>query len=132
MGAPTLAIISISQEAGFDLSSCWDCPISLSEVVGQVIVLILLVAIGLYWSGKPGKFLPLIGTALLALMLLVPLMFASTVPRWGVIRSDAPPALYDPGLIRAFYLSVEGVEAVVIWFVVRKRRKAAQQAAGMN
>ena len=132
MGAPALASISIIQEAGFDLSSCWDCPISLSEVLGQVVVLILLVAIGLYWSGKPGKVLPLIGTALLGLMLLFPLMFASTVPRWGVIRSDAPPVSYDPELIRAFYLSVGGAEAVVIWLVVPKRRKAAQQAAGMN
>ena len=124
MDTQGLATVSIIQEAGgLDLTSSFDAPLTLSQVLGQVAVFVLLVTVGLYWSGKHGRFLPLIGVGLLGLVLLFSWQLAVFVPNWGVIRSDIPPVVYDPQLTRTFYLSVVGLEAVVIWLVVRRRRK---------
>jgi hypothetical protein len=113
-----LTIVWLTQEVAFDIS-CWDCVSSdpLILVIAQVIALLALYVLGLYWNGRTSDFAARIGYAVWTYGMLTTLMLALLVP---LIVEESDP--HTGASVRILLFSALCAELVTIWRIVKRRR----------
>lgn len=120
---PALTIAWLTQEVGFDMSSCWDCgsmePLTL--VVAKVVALLALYVLVLYWNARAGDLAVRIGKAVWTYGVLATLMLALQVPPI-IVESDP----HTGASVRILLFSALSAELVAIWRIVRRRRVRAE------
>jgi hypothetical protein len=124
MRPPALTIVWLSQEVGFDMSSCWDCGSSdpLTLVVAKVIALLALYVLGLYWNPSRARdFAARIGNAVWTYGVLATFMLALQVPPI-VVESDP----HTGASVRILLFSALCAELAAIWRIATRRRVRAE------
>jgi hypothetical protein len=110
-------------------ANCWDCPVSLLSVVGQLVTIALLIAIGFWLLSTRLSALRAVGMIIAVLSYIIALTFAFKVPNWGIINPFADRfAIFSRLIARTIYFTFD--VAVLLAFTLgaaardRRSRKA--------
>lgn len=105
----------------FDLYNCWDCPLTLAELLGQFAIFSAVAFLGFWLLRRRATALKALGDVVLFTSSSMAGLLAIHVPRWGVFRLGSEADLYPAFVIRLAYIVFIGV---IIFARVHAYRRA--------
>jgi hypothetical protein len=109
----------------FDPHSCWDCPLTLAEVLGQFAIFLAVAFVGPWLLRRRAVVFRAFGAVALPITSFLVVLMPIYVPRWGVFRLGSETALYPGSAIRLACIVFVGVFFLV---GIRAYRRAGHSA----
>jgi hypothetical protein len=105
------------------LANCWGCPVTLGSVLGQLVLTLVVVGLGLWLLGTRFAALRALGAIVAIIGFAFALMFTFTVPNWGIINPfSGSLSLFNRTASRSFYFTFD--LAIIVALVWSSRREA--------
>jgi hypothetical protein len=105
-------------------SNCWDCPLSVAQVIGQFLLLAF-IAFGSAWLlQRRLAIVQAVGAVLLVLSSFTVLLLPVYVPRWGVLRIGSQIDVYSSSAVRVIYVPFAAIFLLSSALLVRRAQIA--------
>lgn len=104
------------------LNGCWDCPVPLSSIAGDLVILLCVAVLGASLQRFRRPEVRSVGWVLIVCAFVLAALLTRSIPYWGILRPGPPVAVFSRPVAYSIMGAVDLVLVTITVVVVRKSR----------